>query len=303
MVVTVVCAWLPFGAQVTQAINATPGLLTPFVCVTPDPYMTGGLLARFGYAHDLTNGSAPPQVLQIPNGTSNSLTVNGFAAVGQPTTFLPGVHEAVFSLPIFPSDFVRWKLTTMVADVSGGLPACGGGPNGTPGPAGPPGPQGPAGPPGPQGPAGVQGPMGIPGQNGSAGPIGPVGPAGQNGSAGPGVNFVISQVPPDSSLLEAPPGGESLLVLLQGSDDGPSKGKRRGRRRFRQIKFVTLPPAADGVGRFVTVRRIDSRGLAFVSALPGETIDLTSSPRLLSRRGRFITVVSDGTGWFIFNQN
>src|SRR5258706_445598 len=73
---------------------------------------------------------------------------------------------------------------------------------------------------------------------------------------------------------------------------------------------LTLPAAANGQSRFVTVRRLDERGRVLVKAAPGEHLEggreiheghsHDSDTLALDGRWDYVTLVSDGTTWFVF---
>jgi hypothetical protein len=68
---------------------------------------------------------------------------------------------------------------------------------------------------------------------------------------------------------------------------------------------LTLPPAATATSRFLTIRRLDSRGRVFVKAAAGETLegrgrDHPEDALPLQDRADYVTVVSDGAVWYIF---
>jgi hypothetical protein len=177
------------------------------------------------------------------------------------------------------------------------------GPQGLTGPAGPQGPQGPAGDPGPAGPqgqtgavgaTGPAGPTGATGATGPAGPPGPQGPQGLTGPAGvqgpsgpigprgPGLSFV-TQVLNDGGDVVLPPGNASVVVLVSAP------------RRDVQVR---LPEAASAVGRFVTIRRLDSDRRVSVVPPPGEQLVGAARGTLtLDNRFESLTVVSDGSRW------
>lgn len=187
------------------------------------------------------------------------------------------------------------------------------GPQGVQGPQGLPGPSGLTGAPGVPGPQGPQGPAGAPGANGApgaqgpqggAGPIGPQGvqgvpgPAGGQGPQGPAgtaasLNFVTLHVS-STGVLTFPTGAQSVIYL--------ASTPRNGR------VTLTLPTPKSAIGRFVTVRRVDSSGRLFVSSgnadLEGgrEIRDRSGDSNLivLNERWDWVTFVTDGTTWFVF---
>jgi hypothetical protein len=143
--------------------------------------------------------------------------------------------------------------------------------------------EGPPGPPGPQGPPGPPGPSGVP-----AFPQGQLGPAGGSGGR-VNVRSVttsttlngIDAVTPDQVVLCAPVAAGVTL---------------------------TLPPAASSTGQVITVRNLSrtpgrTLTLAGVATLDGGTQTLapvgattaTAGPA----RGSILTVVSDGTSWYV----
>ena len=89
-----------------------------------------------------------------------------------------------------------------------------------------------------------------------------------------------------SGPLTLPAGNASVLFLTRVA---------RGRRLD-----LTLPPAADGTSRLVAIKRIDSAGRVMIHAAAGELLDRRSAPIDLDDRGDYVTLVSDGTAWFVF---
>lgn len=68
---------------------------------------------------------------------------------------------------------------------------------------------------------------------------------------------------------------------------------------------VTLPPAATSVSRFLTIRRLDSRGRVLVQPRSNESLEGRGRERpqdaiVLESRADYVTLVSDGTAWFVF---
>jgi len=68
---------------------------------------------------------------------------------------------------------------------------------------------------------------------------------------------------------------------------------------------LTLPPAATATSRFLVIRRLDARGTVFVKASGNETLEGRGrdprDPLPLLGRSDYVTVVSDGAGWFVFS--
>jgi hypothetical protein len=173
---------------------------------------------------------------------------------------------------------------------------------GAPGNMGPRGPQGDPGVPGNVGPQGPQGERGFPGAPGNMGPqglqgpVGPQGPSGNTGPAGPagagglGLSYV-SQSISASGPLTLGANNASMIYLISNP-------------RSARIT-VTLPPAADGVNRTLTIRRLDSRGRVFVEPQAGESLEGRGRERpqdalALDSRSDYVTLVSDGTAWYVF---
>jgi len=68
---------------------------------------------------------------------------------------------------------------------------------------------------------------------------------------------------------------------------------------------LTLPPAATATSRFLTIRRVDSRGTVFVKPAAGDALEGRGRERPqdaipLTSRADYVTVVSDGMAWFVF---
>jgi hypothetical protein len=116
-----------------------------------------------------------------------------------------------------------------------------------------------------------------------------MGPQGPTGPAGLGLSFESAEIAEDTAL-SAGPAGVSTIYLVRVS---------------RNRVTVTLPPAADSTSRFLTVRRLDSRGRVFVQPLPGESLEGRGRERpqdaiALESRADYVTLVSDGTAWYVF---
>jgi hypothetical protein len=166
------------------------------------------------------------------------------------------------------------------------------GPQGVQGIAGPTGPIGPTGATGPAGPAGVgvQGPQGIPGA---------IGPQGLSGPAGAGLAFVTLTIDEDGPLT-LPTGAPSVMYLAR-MEQG------RGRQRLE----LTLPAASASQNRFITVRRVDARGVVIVRTA-GEPLEGAAEIReprnsnsnavRLESRYEYVTFVTDGAKWYVFAQ-
>ncbi|MGE0043055.1 MAG: hypothetical protein AB7H88_15475 [Vicinamibacterales bacterium] len=343
------CPTPPAGWVITDTgtcAMAPLGVLVPIVtCVAPDPVNPGLQIARFGYDNRIP---ALNQTPNVPYGPQNAFTVDGYDIgpdSGVPTVFAPGLHEFEFSFRFAPGQSVAWTLTdpwgyyATVAMPTQDTPACVGapgeqgpqgepgpegqmgpvGPQGDPGPQGVPGQAGPAGPTGPQGPQGDAGPMGAPGPAGPAGPQGPqgapglpgpMGPQGVPGNTGPqgpvglGLGFVTEAVSESGALTL--PGGNTSVIYMVTVPSGRGRGSS-------QVSLV-LPPAADAISRFVSVRRLDDRGRVIVTTQPGEHIEGwkelgddhgrhgDSDALALNGRWDYVTLVSDGVTWFVFGQ-
>jgi hypothetical protein len=315
------------GANCEQVVPTTPRA----ECVGPDPGNPALRIVVFGYER-----VADAVPLDRIVGPDNSVVVNGVAAgdVGQPTTLLAGLHSNAFSFRYDPAtQTVAWMLDGGSASPNAATPACGGvpgprgepgpkgadgldgsvgpqGPEGAPGqdgatgamgPVGPPGPAGPqgadgiAGPTGPQGPVGPQGPEGAAGPTGAQGPTGATGPVGPVGPLGLGLTFVNVPVSASGPLV-LPAGNASAIFLVR-----VPQGNRLD---------LTLPAAASGQSRLVTIRRLDGRGRVLVKAAPGEHLEggreiheghsQDSDTLALDGRWDYVTLVSDGTTWFVF---
>lgn len=322
--------------------NGTPTMtLTPRVdCVVPDVQMPGFFIASFGYERAVNQS---PVVASNPYGPGNSVEYfsgNGSgilpATIGVPVEFTNGLHQFQFSVRFQAGDAVQWLLadsyyggTKLAVADQDTVTACAvagpAGPQGPEGPTGPPGIQGepgapgnegligltgkpgipgnigPAGiagepgPPGKDGPIGPVGPQGIPGNIGPVGPIGAAGPVGATGATGLGMSFV-SQTITESGPLTLGPGNASMIYLVRQSNSRSNRNNRI---------VVTLPPAADGINRTLTIRRMDSRGQVHVVPGNGESLEGRGRERsqdaiALEGRSDYVTLVSDGTAWYVF---
>ena len=150
-----------------QSCEQSQFALTPRVdCVQPDPFNDGKYLANFGYEN-----AGNQTTLPVGSGFS-TVTVDGADVTifaGVPTTFLPGIHQNVFSIRYDPdaSTQVSWHLGTQTTFVSDATPLC------AVDAASGVGQQGPQGIQGIQGPPGTDG---APGKDGAQGLTGPPGP-------------------------------------------------------------------------------------------------------------------------------
>jgi hypothetical protein len=111
-----------FALATAAAASATPAPspLTPLVeCVSSAPGATpDAFTVVFGYS----NSSASPVSL-TPGGAQNAFTLGGDR--GQPATFDPGVHHAVFATTFAGSAAdLAWTLGDVSAGVDAGTPSC-----------------------------------------------------------------------------------------------------------------------------------------------------------------------------------
>jgi len=197
--------------------------VTPiFECVSLTPG-SGEAFASFGY---FSFNTVP---VTIPISEQNFF-FPGSASRGQPTLFLPGRQEMVFTVPFPTSINVTWVLDGSIAAASADPNnlcesencTCPPGPEGpqgqdgfngtqgSEGPQGPQGPQGAQGPQGTQGPQGAQGNQGIQGPPGIPGAKGPQGPQGPAVPPGPGFNASNCRVVTNTS--------KGLSYQLEASD-------------------------------------------------------------------------------------
>jgi hypothetical protein len=276
-------------------------------CIAPDLLDPPRYLAQFGFENLYTN-QVP---LQIPYGADNHVVINGNvspATVGAPTMFALGIHTNAFSVRFTPGDSVMWLLRdpstgqVVTYDISGApacAPAAGSGATGATGPTGATGDPGIDGVDGATGATGSPGAAGL-GLPGATGATGPTGPAGSGG----GFNFVTLSVSTNSTLT-FPTGASSVIYLAsvpRGRDEGRSNDDRGSRLSLR------LPSPATAVGRFLTVRRVDSGGRVLISSggvpLEGgrEIRDGSADSNViaLNNRWEWVTFVTDGNTWFVF---
>jgi hypothetical protein len=262
-------------------------------CVASDPANPSYAIARFGYVSlDSSPVFAPRDHQRSGN---NVFLVNDVEAdvFGAPETFEPGLHAGVFSHRFQPSsETVSWTLFGTTVSPSATSAACEVG--------GPPGPKGDTGDPGPRGADGLNGVNGLNGLPGAAGPAGPEGP---RGPAGPGLSFVTEYVS-SSSSLRLPSGNSSVLYLV--SAPQPPRGKSA------PALTLELPPPGSSVGRLVSIRRVDSNGQIHIRTSDGAAIEGWREVRegrnrdtdvlALQDRWDYVTLVTDGTKWFVFAQ-
>ena len=174
---------LLFALSLVHATGVCAQSVAPILnCVEYDA-STNTLTAHFGYVN--TNAST----VLITLGASNFFSPAPLSR-GQPTSFLPGIHNDLFSVSqtLDVTTSLTWNLdglsVTATNDPSLYCSTC----TDIPGPEGAAGAIGPQGPQGPQGPTGLQGnagPAGADGAPGSPGPVGGAGPAGPTGATGP----------------------------------------------------------------------------------------------------------------------
>ncbi len=121
---------------------------------------------------------------------------------------------------------------------------------------------------------------GPPGAAGAAGPAGPQGPQGIPGSLS---LYPIRSV---TAAYTADPATDAIILA------DATAGK----------VVVTLPAAAGTSGRAFTVKRTNGAGANVVVRPPGaETVD--GGPReVLNTVNEFVTVVSDGAGWWVIGR-
>jgi len=185
-------------------------------------------------------------------------------------------------------------------------------PSGVPGPQGPQGPQGPVGAQGPQGPQGLQGPPGAAGAPGATGATGATGPTGPQGPAGP----AGATGPQGPAGPTGPAGAPGLGLIFRSQTVSAGGPLALGPTNATMIYLVemppssnsltlTLPPAATATSRFLTIRRVDSRGTVFVKPAAGDALEGRGRERPqdaipLTSRADYVTVVSDGMAWFVF---
>jgi len=121
------------------------------------------------------------------------------------------------------------------------------------------------------------------------------------GAAGPNaVSFTVVTVDDDGPLT-LPTGVESTIYL--------ARMEQQGRRRDGNRLELTLPAAASSLNRFITVRRVDARGVVIVSTA-GEPLEGAGTLRepgnanavRLADRYDYVTFFTDGTKWFVFAQ-
>lgn len=149
---------------------------------------------------------------------------------------------------------------------------------GSTGPTGPLGSTGPIGPTGPQGSTGFPGIAGTTGPQGSTGPTGPVGPEGYVKFAeeiqtftGGGTGFV-NALYPGSVLYSSPT---------------PS--------------FFYLPTVTGALGHSLRFTKLDDAGptATILMGTGGQTINGTGTFRLDHAKGSLVTLMSDGSQWFV----
>ena len=304
-----------------------------------DKHNPGKYLARLGYRNRLVSTNAS-STMHIPAGPFNRVIVNGVEVrpFGQPETFALGIKTDVFTLPFDPTvDEIFWELidpytmkkftTTLAPD----LPRCtvdedaideaakkiakgdrgDRGDKGEKGDVGHPGDKGEKGDKGEHGLAGDKGekgdkgdhgltgekgekgdkgPTGDKGERGDKGFTGDKGEKGDKGDLGLGLSFVITRIS-SSQVLPMPAGNASALFLV---NTPPAPRGRRG-----PPVVLTLPDPSRAASRFVTLRRIDTDGVVRVVTINGAAIPGLPA---LDDRWDTVTLVTDGTEWFVFSQ-
>ena len=126
---------------------------------------------------------------------------------------------------------------------------------------------------------------------GAIGAPGPQGPAGARGSVA-STRFTSVNVS-QSGALSLPAGSHSVIYLV---------------RTPVALLTLTLPDPATAIARFITVRRVDTRGVVLVS---GGDAPIEGGREIRMLRGRdevvslpsrwdWVTFVTDGSTWFVF---
>jgi len=280
-----------------------PKLVGRVECVEPDPSDPTQLLAHFGYE----NLYASPVPYHLNYGPDNHVLIDGSDSgifSGAPTDFALGIHTNAFAVrfPAGPGHSVKWLLHDPAApapttyEATASTPACRPTVCETQCEAGPPGATGPTGPTGSQGqmgPEGPTGPQGLKGDQGAIGPTGPQGPQGAQGSQGaPGATGATGPQGPQGF-----PGSDATIsfVTLSVSADGPLTFPTGAQSVIYLVSgrlTLTLPAPSTAIGRFVTVRRLDSGGRVSISG--------AGASFALGNQGEWVTFVTDGATWSIF---
>lgn len=144
------------------------------------------------------------------------------------------------------------------------------------------------------GAVGATGPIGLTGATGPAGPIGATGPTGLTGPAGP------TGATGPAGLDGAPGGsGPDLVVSKTASYTVLASDSTVLCDASGAAFTVTLQASAGNSGRVVSVTKTDSSTNAVIVATTGgETINGSSSIQI-TRQWASVTLVADGSNWFL----
>jgi hypothetical protein len=291
-----------------------PGIFGEVQCADPDKYTPGLFLARVGYRSRLISSNTSTSIT-IPIGPSNRVVINGYDAFipGQPTKFDLGIKTDVFVIPFYlDSDEVKWEITDpytlrkYVTTITSDVPRCtvdesaveeaakkvAKGDPGVKGDKGDSGERGEKGEPGLPGAKGEKGDSGEKGEKGEPGLPGVKGEKGDTGDQGPmglGLSFVILRINA-TQMLPLPPNNASAMYLVNTPDVRT--------RRPRSIT-LTLPSAASATNRFLSIRRVDTDGVVRIQTTTGGGIQGLAA---LQDRWDYVTLVTDGSEWFVFSQ-
>jgi hypothetical protein len=226
----------------------------------------------------ITRNAAGPAVTGIGAAVAYANLGYGGAGQGLPTgavaVSLESAKNSIYSNSIsaLTSTNVQAAIDELAARTG---PA---GPTGPTGATGPAGATGPTGPTGPTGATGSQGPIGLTGLTGATGPTGDTGPTGPTGATGGfSGTFTIRQSTASELLTSA-----DQVVLCNPSS----------------AATLTLPVATANVGQVITIKQINAVNACSVTPLA--TID--GGPTFVLNPAGVLTVISDGTNWYMVNR-
>jgi hypothetical protein len=130
----------------------------------------------------------------------------------------------------------------------------------------------------------------LTGAAGATGPTGPAGPTGAAGTSGAVLNVrTINPLNAAVTLNGLTAGTPDHVVLIN-----PTTAAAQN---------VTLPAAATSTGQVIHIRNINATNDFNLLGASGGTLDIDPSAAGLPASGSLVTVVCDGTTWFVINQH
>lgn len=187
------------------------------------------------------------------------------------------------------------------------------GPTGVAGPTGGTGPAGATGATGPAGATGATGVAGATGATGVAGPTGPTGAPGLTGAAGPtGATGATGATGPTGATGAAGVGAAVLNVrtltlaaaaTLNGLAAATPDQVVLVNPTTAVAQTLTLPAVAGNSGQLIHIRNISAANDFNLAGASGGTLNIGASAAGLPASGSLVSVICDGTTWFVINQH